>query len=67
MINSGVHVKGLTEGAANDFYGVIQHIYELEYNTIIYPKRVILFYCHWFDPTSRGTRVDLNMAQWKFE
>ena len=37
---------------------VIQHIYELEYNTTTYPKRVVLFYCHWFDPTSRGTRVD---------
>ena len=36
----------------------IQHIYELEYNTTSYPKRVVLFYCHWFDPTSRGTRVD---------
>jgi len=58
MKNSGVHVKVLTEGAADDFYGVIQHIYELEYNTTSYPKRVILFYCHWFDPTSRGTRVN---------
>ena len=46
MINSRVHVKGLTEGAANDFYGDIQHIYELEYNTTSYPKRVVLFYCH---------------------
>ena len=58
MINSGVHIKGLIEEAINDFYGVIQHIYELEYNTTSYPKRVVLFYCHWFDPTSRGTRVD---------
>ena len=57
-INSGVHVKGLTKWAADDFYGVIQHIYELEYNTATYPKWVVLFYCHWFDPTSRGTRVD---------
>ena len=57
-INSGVHVKGITKGAADDFYGIIQHIYKLEYNTTSYPKRVVLFYCHWFDPTSRGTRVD---------
>ena len=34
------------------------HIYELEYNTTGYPKRVVLFYYHWFDPTSWGTRVD---------
>jgi len=58
MINRMVHVKGLTEGTPDDFYGVIQHIYELEYNTTSYPKQVVLFYCHWFDPTSRGTRVD---------
>ena len=58
IINSGVHVKGLTEGATDDFYGIIQHIYELEYNITSYPKRVVLFYCYWFDPMSRGTRVD---------
>ena len=57
MINSEVHIKGLTKGGADDFYGVIQHIYELEYNTTSYPKWVVLFYCQWFDPTSRGTRV----------
>jgi len=59
-INSGVHVNSLTEGDTNDFYGVIQHIYELKYNTTTYSKRVVLFYCHWFDPTNRGTRVDLK-------
>jgi len=58
MVNSRVHVKGLTEGGANDFYGVIQHIYELQYNATNYPKQVVLFYCHWFYPTSRDTRVD---------
>ena len=54
----GFTLKGHTEGAVDDFYGVIQHIYELEYNTTTYAKRVVLFYCHWFDPMSRGTRVD---------
>ena len=44
-INNGVHVKGLTKGAVDDFYKVIQHICELEYNTINYPNRVVLFYC----------------------
>ena len=57
-MNSGVYVKGLTEGGEDDFYGVIQHIYELEYNTTSHFKRVVLFYCAWFDPTSRGTRID---------
>ena len=32
--------------------------YELQYNTSSYPKKVVLFYCEWFDPSRRGTRVD---------
>ena len=31
--NSGVYVKGLIGGGEDDFYGIIQYIYELEYNT----------------------------------
>jgi len=46
MINNGVHVKGLKEGGVDDFYGVIQHIYELEHNTTSCPEQVVLFYCH---------------------
>lgn len=42
-INSGVVVQG--EGTS-DFYGVIKHIYELQYNTTTYPKKVVLFYCN---------------------
>ena len=30
-VNFGVHVKRVTEGGEDDFYGIIQHIYELEY------------------------------------
>ncbi|XP_029126265.1 uncharacterized protein LOC109793794 isoform X1 [Cajanus cajan] len=57
-INCGVYVKGLIEGGEDDFYGVIKHMYELEYNTSTYPKKVVVFYCDWFDPSSRGTRID---------
>jgi len=39
-------------------YKVIQHTCELEYNTSSLPKRVILFYCHWFDPKCTGARVN---------
>jgi len=56
-INCGVYVKGLTEGGYDDFYGIIHKIYELEYNTSTYPKKVVLFYCEWFDPSRKGTRV----------
>ena len=56
--NSGVYVKGLTEGGHDDFYGIIEHIYELEYNTSGSPKKVVVFYCNWLDPSHRGTIVD---------
>jgi len=39
MINSDVYVKGLTEGGEDDFYEIIQHIYELENNTSSSSKR----------------------------
>jgi len=59
-INIGVYIKGLIEGGEDDFYGIIQHIYELEYNSSSSPKRVVVFYCDWFDPSRRGTIVDLK-------
>ena len=55
---NGVHVKGLTEGGEDDFYGVIQHIYEVEYNSLTSDNKVVLLYCNWFDLSTRGTRVD---------
>jgi len=57
-INSGVHVKGLTEGGEDDFYDVIQHMYEVEYNSSTSNKKVALFSCNWFNTSTRGTRVD---------
>ncbi|WMV07906.1 hypothetical protein MTR67_001291 [Solanum verrucosum] len=55
--NSGVWVKG-DNGNQNenvDYFGVLQEIVELEYSG--WPiKRIVLFQCKWFDPTSRGTR-----------
>jgi len=58
MINSGVHVKGLTKGGENDFYGVIQYMYEVEYNSSTSDKKVILFYCYWLNPSRGVTRMD---------
>ncbi|KAK4716371.1 hypothetical protein R3W88_014709 [Solanum pinnatisectum] len=55
--NSGVWVKG-DDGNQNeniDYFGVLHEILELEYSG--WPiKRIVLFQCKWFDPTSRGTR-----------
>ena len=56
-INFGVHVKGVTKNGQDDFYGVIQHIYELKYVGIT--KKIPIFYCEWFDPRMDvGTRVN---------
>jgi hypothetical protein len=57
-VNSGVCIKGVSEDGEGDFYGVIENIYEIEYNYLDYKKAVVLFYCSWFDPSSRGTRYD---------
>ncbi|XP_058776694.1 uncharacterized protein LOC131651025 [Vicia villosa] len=46
-VNSGVVVKGVTEGGEDDFYGVITHIYELVYNYMDSENKVFLFYCDW--------------------
>ncbi|KAI9077621.1 hypothetical protein K1719_040396 [Acacia pycnantha] len=56
--NSGVCIKGTDYAQAEyDFYGIVQEIVELEY-TGVPVKRVVLFKCDWFDPTSnRGTKV----------
>lgn len=57
-INNGVYVKGIIKGGEDDCYGIIQHIYELEYNTLSYHKKVVVFYCDFFYPSRKGTRVD---------
>ena len=57
-INSGVFVKGVTDGGEDDFYGVITHIYELEYNYLDSKNKVVLFYCDWYDPSDRGTKIN---------
>lgn len=57
-INSGVYVKGETGGGENDYYGVIEHIYELEYPWLDYEKKIVLFFCRWFDPSVRGTKLN---------
>ncbi|CAJ2637451.1 unnamed protein product [Trifolium pratense] len=51
-------MKGVTENGEGDFYGVIENIFEIEYNYLDYKKTVVLFYCKWFDPSNRGTRYD---------
>ncbi|CAK8569514.1 unnamed protein product [Lathyrus sativus] len=57
-INIGVFAKGVTNGGEDDFYGVVTHIYELAYNYLDSENRVVLFYCDWYDPSSRGTKID---------
>lgn len=59
-INSGVCMKSVSDsGVVEDFYGIIEHIYEIDYTFLDYAKKVVLFYCKWFDPSSRGTKINL--------
>ncbi|XP_004492143.1 uncharacterized protein [Cicer arietinum] len=46
-INSGVHVRGLTKGGEDDYYGTINYMIELDYFGL--KDRVGLFYFEWFD------------------
>lgn len=57
-INCGVCLKGDTGSGEGDFYGVIDFIYELDYGYLDYNKTIVLFYCTWFDPSSRGTKLN---------
>ena len=57
-VNSGVCMKGVTGGGEDDFYGVVQHIYELQYPHLDFSPKVVVFYCNWFDLSARGTKVN---------
>lgn len=56
--NNGVSVKGTDYGQCEyDYYGKLDEIVQLEYPGEPI-KRVVLFKCSWYDPTSNiGTRV----------
>jgi len=49
ITNCGLYVKGVTDGGEDDFYGIIDHIFEFKYVGLT--KKIPLFYCEWFDPT----------------
>ncbi|KAK6786515.1 hypothetical protein RDI58_015040 [Solanum bulbocastanum] len=57
--NSGVYIQGEVDGTGQtiEYYGVIQEIIEVRYSG--WPKKKnILFWCGWFDPSHRGTKMD---------
>nr|XP_027187893.1 uncharacterized protein LOC113785496 [Cicer arietinum] len=55
--NSGVCVKGIGQGeTSSDYYGVVSEILEFEWRSQA-TRKLILFYCDWFDPSSRGMRI----------
>ena len=61
-MNNGVCIKGTKYSEnANDYYGKLIEILELEYAS--YPfKRTVLFKCYWFDPLRHGTRRHPNCS-----
>ncbi|KAK6791383.1 hypothetical protein RDI58_010464 [Solanum bulbocastanum] len=57
--NSGVYIQGDVDGTGQtiEYYGVIQEIIEVRY--LGWPKKkIVLFWCEWFDPSHRATKVD---------
>ncbi|KAI9120006.1 hypothetical protein K1719_008975 [Acacia pycnantha] len=44
--NNGVMVKGDDQNADKEYYGVLDHIYELSY---MGNRKIYLFKCHWWD------------------
>ncbi|XP_057540776.1 uncharacterized protein LOC130818631 [Amaranthus tricolor] len=59
--NSGVCVKaGDNSRDEEDFYGQLLEIVEVEYPGIPI-KRVTLFKCHWYDPTTTGNSRGTNI------
>jgi hypothetical protein len=56
--NYGVCVRGgQHDTMENNYYGVLNDIVGLEY-TGCPTKKLVLFKCDWFDPSSQGTRID---------
>ena len=55
--NSGVLVRGDDSDPMKEYYGVLEHIYELSY---VGNKKVYLFKCHWWDMArlGRGYKID---------
>jgi hypothetical protein len=61
-INTGVCVTSYDENNnALEYYGVIKDIIKIEWEGSL-KLELVLFYCHWFDPTPNGLRrtEDLN-------
>jgi hypothetical protein len=55
--NSGVCVSGIGhDGTPNDYYGVVREILEFEW-PCQETRKLVLFYCDWFDPSNRGMRI----------
>lgn len=60
--NSGVCVT-CTDGNGNalEYFGVIEDILKISWEGRD-ELELVLFYCHWFDPTSRGVRRNENLG-----
>ncbi|XP_070051829.1 uncharacterized protein [Nicotiana tomentosiformis] len=55
--NSGVLVRGVTNGQNTNYYGVITEIIELQY---FEGKRIVLFQCDWWDVDHIGKGVKID-------
>ncbi|KAK6776115.1 hypothetical protein RDI58_027116 [Solanum bulbocastanum] len=60
--NSGVYIQGDINGTGQtiEYYGVIHEIIEVRYIGWD-KKKIVLFRCGWFDPSHRGTKIDVEL------
>ena len=57
-MNWGVCVRGtLSDDPRSSFYGNLNDVVVLTYQGIGLEASVVLFHCHWYDPSTRGTTV----------
>jgi hypothetical protein len=57
--NTGVCTKGNDE---QDYYGIIEEIYELTFPGCK-PLKPVIFKCHWFDPKEKRETLDIGLVE----
>ena len=62
-INTEVFTKGAN---TFDYYGRLENVYELTFNRTNMELKLVVFKCHWFDPSSAGQRITKSIGLVEF-
>jgi hypothetical protein len=58
-VNTGVFTRGADDF---DYYGRLENVYELNFNKTNIQLNLVVFKCHWFDPSPVGTRITKSIG-----